>query len=113
MALELARLDEKSVEDLHELAKELSVEDHEKLRKPDLVMRIMSAQAEQNGLAWTQGVLEILPEGYGFLRVRRIRELPKLEPRAGAVPGLKPEPRAGVIPGLKRATWGELKALYN
>jgi len=70
MTLELAKLDEKSVDDLHELAKELSVEDHEKLRKPDLVLRIMRAQAEQNGLIWTQGVLEILPEGYGFLRVR-------------------------------------------
>jgi transcription termination factor Rho len=70
MALELAKLDEKSVDDLRELAKELSVEDHEKLRKPDLVLRIMRAQAEQNGLIWTQGVLEILPEGYGFLRVR-------------------------------------------
>jgi transcription termination factor Rho len=70
MTLELAQLEEKSVDDLHELAKELSVEDHEKLRKPDLVLRIMRAQAEQNGLIWTQGVLEILPEGYGFLRVR-------------------------------------------
>jgi len=70
MTLELAKLEEKSVDDLHELAKELSVEDHEKLRKPDLVLRIMRAQAEQNGLIWTQGVLEILPEGYGFLRVR-------------------------------------------
>ncbi|MDH4180084.1 MAG: transcription termination factor Rho, partial [Armatimonadota bacterium] len=68
--MELAQLEEKSVDDLHELAKELSVEDHEKLRKPDLVLRIMRAQAEQNGLIWTQGVLEILPEGYGFLRVR-------------------------------------------
>src|SRR4030042_353214 len=70
MALELAQLEEKSVDDLHELAKELSVEDHEKLRKPDLVLRIMRRQAEKNGLIWTQGVLEILPEGYGFLRVR-------------------------------------------
>ncbi len=70
MAVELAKLDEKSVDDLHELAKELSIEDQEKLRKPDLVLRIMRAQAEKNGLIWTQGVLEILPEGYGFLRVR-------------------------------------------
>ena len=70
MALELAKLDERSVDDLHELAKELSIEDQEKLRKPDLVLRIMRAQAEKNGLIWTQGVLEILPEGYGFLRVR-------------------------------------------
>src|SRR4030065_33774 len=70
MALELAQLEEKSVDDLHELAKELSVEDHEKLRKPDLVLRIMRAQAEQNGLIRTQGVLEILREASASLRVR-------------------------------------------
>jgi len=70
MVLELAKLEEKSVDDLHEIAKELSVDDHEKLRKHDLVLCIMRAQAEQNGLIWTQGILEILPEGYGFLRVR-------------------------------------------
>ncbi|HUU55154.1 MAG TPA: transcription termination factor Rho [Armatimonadota bacterium] len=68
--MELAKLEEKSVDDLHEIAKELSVDDHEKLRKHDLVLCIMRAQAEQNGLIWTQGILEILPEGYGFLRVR-------------------------------------------
>ncbi|MCJ7797680.1 MAG: transcription termination factor Rho, partial [Thermoleophilia bacterium] len=70
MVLELTKLEEKSLEELHEIAKELALEDCEKLRKPELVVRIMRAQAEQNGLIWTQGVLEILPEGYGFLRVR-------------------------------------------
>ncbi|NIR03487.1 MAG: transcription termination factor Rho [Gemmatimonadales bacterium] len=68
--MELAKLEEKSLDDLHEIAKELAVDDYDKLRKADLVLRIMRAQAEQNGLIWTQGVLEILPEGYGFLRVR-------------------------------------------
>jgi transcription termination factor Rho len=67
--LELAQLEEKTVDDLHEIAKQFSVADYAKLRKRDLVLRIMRAQAEQNGLTWTQGVLEILPEGYGFLRV--------------------------------------------
>jgi len=70
MVLELTKLEEKSLEELQEIAKELALEDCEKLRKPELVVRIMRAQAEQNGLIWTQGVLEILPEGYGFLRVR-------------------------------------------
>jgi transcription termination factor Rho len=67
--LELAKLEEKTVDDLHEIAKEFSVADYGKLRKRDLVLQIMRAQAEKNGLIWTQGVLEVLPEGYGFLRV--------------------------------------------
>jgi transcription termination factor Rho len=70
MVLELTKLEEKSLEELQQIAKELNIEDHEKLRKRDLVLRVMRAQAEQNGLIWTRGVLEILPEGYGFLRVR-------------------------------------------
>ena len=70
MVLELTKLEEKSVDELQEIAKELKLEAYEKLRKPDLVLQIMRVQSEQNGLIWTQGVLEILPEGYGFLRVR-------------------------------------------
>jgi transcription termination factor Rho len=70
MVLELTKLEEKTVDELQEIAKELKLEAYEKLRKPDLVLQIMRVQAEQNGLIWTQGVLEILPEGYGFLRVR-------------------------------------------
>ena len=68
--LELAKLEEKTLDDLHEIAKELSISEYDKLRKRDLMMRIMRVQAEQNGLNWAQGVLEILPEGYGFLRAR-------------------------------------------
>ncbi len=70
MVLELTKLEEKPLDELQQIAKELNIEDHEKLRKPDLVLQIMRTQAEQTGLIWTQGVLEILPEGYGFLRVR-------------------------------------------
>jgi transcription termination factor Rho len=70
MVLELTKLEEKALEELQQIAKELNIEDFERLRKRDLVLRVMRAQAEQNGLIWTRGVLEILPEGYGFLRVR-------------------------------------------
>jgi len=70
MVLELTKLEEKTVDDLQEIAKDLSVNDYESLRKRDLVLQIMRAQAEQNGLLWTQGILEVLPEGYGFLRVK-------------------------------------------
>ena len=67
--LELAQLEEKTLDDLQEIAKQLSLSDYSKLRKRDLMLEIMRAQAEQNGLRWTMGVLETLPEGYGFLRV--------------------------------------------
>jgi transcription termination factor Rho len=67
---ELAELEEKPLDDLQELAKDLSVPQYERLRRRDLVLQIMRAQAEQNGMNWTQGVLEALPEGYGFLRTR-------------------------------------------
>jgi transcription termination factor Rho len=70
MVLELTKLEEKALEELQQIAKELNIEDFERLRKRDLVLRVMRAQAEQNGLIWTRGVLEVLPEGYGFLRVR-------------------------------------------
>jgi transcription termination factor Rho len=68
--LELAELEEKSVDDLQMIAKDLQVDEYEKLRKRDLMLRIMRAQAEHSGLRWAQGVLEVLPEGYGFLRTR-------------------------------------------
>jgi len=75
--LELAELEEKNLDDLQEIARGLSVAEYGKLRKRDLMLEIMRAQAEQNGLIWTQGVLEILPEGYGFLRVRNYLPSPE------------------------------------
>jgi transcription termination factor Rho len=68
--IELAELEEKSLDDLHGIAKSLSVSGYDKLQKTDLMLEIMRTQAQQNGLNWAQGVLEILPEGYGFLRTR-------------------------------------------
>ena len=68
--LELQDLDAKTLDDLQDIAKELAITEYEKLRKRDLMVQIMRRQAERNGLIWTQGVLEILPEGYGFLRAK-------------------------------------------
>jgi transcription termination factor Rho len=68
--LDLQELEEKSLDDLQGIAKEMSISAYDRLRKRELMVEIMRRQAEQNGLIWTQGVLEILPEGYGFLRVR-------------------------------------------
>ncbi|MHB0912846.1 MAG: transcription termination factor Rho [Armatimonadota bacterium] len=68
--LELAELDSKSVEEVQEIAKELGI-DSTDLPKHDIVFKIMQTQTEQSGLIFGQGVLEILPDGWGFLRKNR------------------------------------------
>lgn len=65
--LELAELEDKSYEELLEIGKELGIEDGAE-RKEDLVFKIMAAMTEKAGLIFRQGVLEILPDGWGFLR---------------------------------------------
>ena len=69
--LELAELDSKSVEEIQEIAKELGIEGGADLPKQDLVFRILQTQTEQSGLMFGQGALEILPDGWGFLRRNR------------------------------------------
>jgi transcription termination factor Rho len=67
--LEMADLEAKTVDELHDLARNLEIAGAQKLNKRDLVLSVLRAQAEQNGLIFTEGVLEMLQEGYGFLRV--------------------------------------------
>ena len=67
--LEMADLEAKTVDELHDLARGLEITGAQKLNKRDLVLSVLRAQAEQNGLIFTEGVLEMLQEGYGFLRV--------------------------------------------
>ncbi|HTE20261.1 MAG TPA: transcription termination factor Rho, partial [Armatimonadota bacterium] len=66
--MELAELETKSVEELQGIAKGLEISDAERLRKHDLTFKILQTQAENSGLIYGQGVLEILPDGWGFLR---------------------------------------------
>ncbi|MCE5199190.1 MAG: transcription termination factor Rho [Armatimonadota bacterium] len=65
--MELSELEKKSVEELEEIATTLGVENGYSKRQ-DLVMSILKAFAEKSGLIFDQGVLEILPDGWGFLR---------------------------------------------
>lgn len=65
--LELSDLESKSFEELQEIAKELGIEDGFSKRQ-DLVFKILATVTEQSGLIFGQGVLEILPDGWGFLR---------------------------------------------
>ncbi len=67
--LELADLESKSVEEIQDIAKELGIgTDEDDLQKQELVFRILQAQTEQSGLIFGQGTLEILADGWGFLR---------------------------------------------
>ncbi|MCA1595240.1 MAG: transcription termination factor Rho, partial [Chloroflexi bacterium] len=65
----LGNLDQRTTGELHNTARELGIKGYSKLNKPDLLFKIRQAAAEQSGLIYAEGVLEILyPEGYGFLR---------------------------------------------
>ena len=67
--MNISELQAKTNAELHELAKEYSVAGYSKMRKRELIMELLKAEAEKEGLIFTRGVLEILPDGYGFLRV--------------------------------------------
>jgi len=54
--------------ELQDMAKELNIANLKRYRKQELIMRILQAQTEQSGLMFRSGILEIMPEGYGFLR---------------------------------------------
>jgi transcription termination factor Rho len=64
----LSELKEKTIEELTKVARELSVEGASGFRKQDLIYAILQAQAQKTGNVFGEGVLEILPDGFGFLR---------------------------------------------
>jgi transcription termination factor Rho len=74
--MNLAELKEKTVADLNTVAKDLNVAGTSGLRKQELIFKILEAQTEKNGLVFGEGVLEILPDGFGFLRAPSSNYLP-------------------------------------
>ncbi len=64
----IAELETKTMNELQDLAKELNIANFRRYRKQELIMRILQAQTEQSGLMFRAGILEIMTEGYGFLR---------------------------------------------
>jgi len=66
--MNISELEHKSRDELIELAKEMSVSSYTNLKKQELVMRLLQAYAEQQGYIFCGGILEIIGEGYGFLR---------------------------------------------
>ncbi len=66
--LNIAELETKTREDLMDIAKELGISGYSSLKKQDLIFRLLQAQTEREGNIFSGGVLEIVDDGYGFLR---------------------------------------------
>jgi transcription termination factor Rho len=74
--LDLVELKDKSIVDLNNIAKEMGVQNAAGLRKQELIFKILQTQAEKSGLIFSEGVLECLPDGFGFLRAPEYNYLP-------------------------------------
>jgi transcription termination factor Rho len=66
--MDIVELKSKTIAELTDLAEELNIPGISGLRKSELIFKILEGKTEQDGLIFAEGVLEILPEGYGFLR---------------------------------------------
>src|ERR1700742_3540259 len=76
ISISLAELKEKNITDLAKIAKELNIPGASGMRKQELIFQILRAQTEKNGLIFSEGVLECLPDGFGFLRAPEYNYLP-------------------------------------
>ena len=74
--IDIRVLKEMKLPDLSKLAKELNVENATGMRKQDLIFAVLQAQTEKSGLIFSEGVLECLPDGFGFLRAPEYNYLP-------------------------------------
>jgi len=74
--LDIRALKEMKLPDLSRVAKDLGVENATGMRKQDLIFGILQAQTEKSGLIFSEGVLECLPDGFGFLRAPEYNYLP-------------------------------------
>jgi transcription termination factor Rho len=66
--MDISQLENKTKEELLDIVKEMELPDCSSLEKPDLIRRLLQADAEQQGNIFSSGVLEIMTDGYGFLR---------------------------------------------
>ncbi len=74
--MNLKELKEKKIGQLTQMAKEAGIDDAANLRKQELIFALLQAQAEKDGSIYGEGVLEILPDGFGFLRAPDYNYLP-------------------------------------
>jgi transcription termination factor Rho len=74
--MNLAELKKKKISELTQMAREFNIEGASGMRKQELIFALLQAQTEKNGLIYGEGVLEILPDGFGFLRSPDYNYLP-------------------------------------
>jgi len=74
--MNIAELKDKTISELNTIAKDLGVQGASGLRKQELIFKVIEAQTAKNGLIFGEGVLEILPDGFGFLRAPSYNYLP-------------------------------------
>jgi transcription termination factor Rho len=75
-SINIAKLQAMSMAELNQMARELSVENFGTMRKHEVIFHILQKNAERAGVLFSEGVLEVLPEGFGFLRSQSFNYLP-------------------------------------
>src|SRR5258706_7773639 len=75
-SLNIAKLQAMSMGDLNQMARDLGVENFGTMRKHEVIFHILQKNAERAGVLFSEGVLEVLPEGFGFLRSQMFNYLP-------------------------------------
>jgi transcription termination factor Rho len=76
ITLDLVELKDMSIQKLNQVAKDMGIAGAAGLRKQELIFKILQTQAEKSGLIFSEGVLECLPDGFGFLRAPEYNYLP-------------------------------------
>lgn len=76
MTMDIAELKSKRIAELSQIAKDLQISGYSDLRKQELIFKILEAQTQKDGMSFSKGVLEVLPDGYGFLRSADYNYLP-------------------------------------
>ena len=74
--MNLKELKDKKINELMNAAKQMNVDGYSSMRKQDLIFALLQSEIDKNGLIYGEGVLEILPDGFGFLRAPDYNYLP-------------------------------------
>ena len=74
--MNIAALKTKTISELAKIAKDLNLEGVSGMKKQELIFKILEGQAQKNGFLFAEGVLEVLPDGFGFLRSTNYNYLP-------------------------------------
>ncbi|MAT38815.1 MAG: transcription termination factor Rho [Ectothiorhodospiraceae bacterium] len=74
--MDIAELKSKRIAELCQIAKDLNIAGYSDLRKQELIFKILEVQTQKDGMSFSKGVLEVLPDGYGFLRSADYNYLP-------------------------------------